>query len=98
MWFMIRWTWLEKNKQEDMNKLINLLIKAHKVKMQMLPFITLRICLSDGMANQYLIGYISCMGWVSNINARSVVILVIGVAGHLKCISNSGDIHMAWNA
>jgi hypothetical protein len=84
----------ERNKQEATKK-YKKLSKKNPQKNKLTPqFIILKIYLSAGMENLFLIGSINYMALESNINVKFVVTTVIGEEELSKCIFKNGDIHM----
>ena len=55
-----------------------------------------KICLLDGMENQFHCGFINFMVWEFNTTVKYVVTIPIGVEDPLKNISLNGDIVLDW--
>ena len=80
-------------------KMITIYLKMKKKYQQVIQkmmnlSIIQKICLWDGMVNQFRIGCINYMDWALNINAKFVVITAIGAEELLKDIFRNGDMLM----
>ena len=96
MWFMIRWTWSERNKREGTRRWTMLRRKKSRKRKARLQFTTPKTCLWVGTVNQFHIGCSSCMDWVSSTNVKFVVTTRTGEGEPSKCTSKNGDTLTGW--